>query len=884
MKKKLLSFLIALTMVFTLIPGMTYEAKAGGQTAWARFNHYLSNWDAMYPSVTSDNNGYSYNIYDANNVRTIWLYQDINADTNPVTFEVPENKSVVLRMNGHTINASGAAISIFKVATGASLTVMEGTITGGNAPSAGGAFYNHGNLSLLGVNVVDNKAGAMGGAIYNAETGKVSIDAFFYGGSNISRNYAGMGGGAILNDGGTCSLGNVTLEENKAGAGEFGIGGAIATSGYVGLSGATTIKKCEARLGGAVGILSNGWLDAVGNKFESCKARGGGGAIYVANTGTAIIGSSLSVYEAIKDCEAVHQGGAIYALGAVGVDNAIITSNKAGSSGGGIYLGEGATLFLGRKAQITGNTCNSNTSNVLIKDNARFVKFGTGEDVQEPKPGMKVGVSVLEAPTAGHPFALTINGIEEYAEYLESDNSDYKIRYATNHFELYVDAPAPGPDPAPGPAPEPAPEPEKYTIPVTGENTVQIEAQIKDGDAAVSEITAQDIAKAFDKTGDETDVSKITVDLSQSKENVESATLTKTSVANIAAAVSGEASAAESLEVKLTNANLLLDAEAIKSINNQAKGNTIQLIVKDKDKSSLTTVQNEALKEDDVAGVFDASILSNGVPIHDFGGGIIEVSVKYTANKNKNKFLIKYIDDKGSVETYPATYENGHIKFKTKHFSTYVIVREVEKAPTTEEITASALAINSGLKVTQSGKKLDISWGKSENVDGYFVYAAYCGDSFKRVKTITGADVTDCTIKKLGGKALNLKKNFKVRIKGYKLVNGEKVACGKSIIAHVVGADNKKYTNPASIKITSDKSVELDEGTSLKIKAKVTLTDATRKPLGTKHAQELRYASGNTAVATVSATGKIKAVGAGSCEIYVYARNGIAEKLTVTVK
>lgn len=879
MKKKLLSFLIALTLVFTLIPGMTYEAEADKYlSAWDSLNDYFSYWDETIDELYTDHD-FSINALDKNGVRTIWLYQDIDEDKKTATFEIPEDKSVVLRMNGHTINASGAAISIFKVATGASLTVIEGTITGGNAPSAGGAFYNHGNLSLLGVNVVDNKAGAMGGAIYNTETGKVSIDAFFYGGSNISRNYAGLGGGAILNDGGTCSLGNVTLEENTT----VGVGGAIATSGYVGLSSATTIKNCEARLGGAVGIITNGWLDAVGSKFESCKASGGG-AIYVANTGTASIGSSLAyTYDAIKDCEA-ERGGAIYSLGAVGVENARITSNKATGYGGGIYIRDDATLFLGRTAQITGNTCNGKPSNVLIGDDVRFVKFGTGEDVQAPKPGMKVGVSVFEAPTAGHPFALTINGTEDYAEYLESDNSDYKIRYATDHFELYVDAPAPGPDPAPGPAPEPAPEPEKYTIPVTGENTVQIEAQIKDGDAAVSEITTQDIAEVFDKTGDETDVSKITVDLSQTKEAVESATLTKTSVANIAAAVSGEASAVESLEVKLTNANLLLDAEAIKSINNQAKGNTIQLIVKDKDKASLTDVQNDALKEDDVAGVFDASILSNGVPIHDFGGGIIEVSVKYTGNKNQNKFLIKYIDDKGGVETYPATYENGHIKFKTKHFSTYVIVREVEKAPTTEEIAASALAINSGLKVTQSGKKLDISWGKSENVDGYFVYAAYCGDSFKRVKTITGADVTDCTIKKLGGNALNTKKNFKVRIKGYKLVNGEKVACGKSIIAHVVGADNKKYTNPASIKITSDKSVELDEGTSLKIKAKVTLTDAARKPLGTKHAQELRYASGNTAVATVSATGKIKAVGAGSCEIYVYARNGIAEKLTVTVK
>jgi len=40
----------------------------------------------------------------------------------------------------------------------------------------------------------------------------------------------------------------------------------------------------------------------------------------------------------------------------------------------------------------------------------------------------------------------------------------------------------------------------------------------------------------------------------------------------------------------------------------------------------------------------------------------------------------------------------------------------------------------------------------------------------------------------------------------------------------------------------------------------------------------------NKRVANVSKKGKIKATGKGNCTIYIYARNGYAKKIKVTVK
>ncbi len=85
------------------------------------------------------------------------------------------------------------------------------------------------------------------------------------------------------------------------------------------------------------------------------------------------------------------------------------------------------------------------------------------------------------------------------------------------------------------------------------------------------------------------------------------------------------------------------------------------------------------------------------------------------------------------------------------------------------------------------------------------------------------------------------------------------------------------------MKVTKS-SYTLKVGKTATIKASTVLVDKNKKPLSNEHEKEFRYATSNKKIATVSSTGKIKAVGKGTCTIYVYARNGYTKKMKVKVK
>ena len=202
-----------------------------------------------------------------------------------------------------------------------------------------------------------------------------------------------------------------------------------------------------------------------------------------------------------------------------------------------------------------------------------------------------------------------------------------------------------------------------------------------------------------------------------------------------------------------------------------------------------------------------------------------------------------------------------------------------------KEQEKNELALNAGLKVSQKGSNINVQWGEVAGADGYRVYVQYCGKKFtsKSLNQVKSGKVTKITIKKVNGKKLDLKKNYKVYVVAYKVVNGKKVTLGKTIMAHIVGRKNFKQTNVKNITLKK-KSYTLKVGKTAKIKAKTVLVDKKKKPLSNKHARELRFATDNKKVATVSKKGVIKAVGKGSCIIYVYARNGYTKEVKVTVE
>ena len=202
-----------------------------------------------------------------------------------------------------------------------------------------------------------------------------------------------------------------------------------------------------------------------------------------------------------------------------------------------------------------------------------------------------------------------------------------------------------------------------------------------------------------------------------------------------------------------------------------------------------------------------------------------------------------------------------------------------------KEQEKNALSLNAKLKVSQTGKKINIAWGKVAGADGYDVYVQYCGKKFtkKSITAVKSGKTTNVIVKKVNGKPLNLKKNYKIYVLAYKLVNGKKVRLGKTVTAHIVGRKNTKYTNVKAVKVKKSSYI-LKKGKTATIKARTVLVSKGKKQLTNAHAKQFRYATNNKKVATVSKKGKIKAVGKGTCTIYVYARNGYAKKIKVKVK
>ncbi|MCR4691065.1 MAG: exo-alpha-sialidase [Lachnospiraceae bacterium] len=202
-------------------------------------------------------------------------------------------------------------------------------------------------------------------------------------------------------------------------------------------------------------------------------------------------------------------------------------------------------------------------------------------------------------------------------------------------------------------------------------------------------------------------------------------------------------------------------------------------------------------------------------------------------------------------------------------------------AAVAEDVLEPSLYLNRGLKVTQTGNKLKVKWGKVPGADGYKVYAGYCGKKMKRVKTVN-ADKSKATIKKLGKKKISPSKNYTVVVKAYKIENGKKKVFAKSMKAFVAGKKTK-YTNAKKIKLKK-KAYTIKVGKTKKIKAKIVKQNKKKKELPNKYAKKFRYASSDKTVATVSKKGKIKAKKAGTCDIYVYAKNGASKKIKVTVQ
>lgn len=194
---------------------------------------------------------------------------------------------------------------------------------------------------------------------------------------------------------------------------------------------------------------------------------------------------------------------------------------------------------------------------------------------------------------------------------------------------------------------------------------------------------------------------------------------------------------------------------------------------------------------------------------------------------------------------------------------------------------ANDQALSSKFNIT-TGKSIKVTWGKVAKADGYDVYMAYCKKGkYTVVKSVKSAKTLSMTINKLDKKAVNQKDNVKCYVVAYKKVAGKKVTIGKSITGHAVGKKNTTVTDAKKIQVRKS-AYSLNKGKTAKIKATIVKKNNKLPLFG--HTAKFRYDTSNKKVATVSKDGKITAKGKGTCYVYIYAVNGCAKKVKVTVK
>ena len=111
--------------------------------------------------------------------------------------------------------------------------------------------------------------------------------------------------------------------------------------------------------------------------------------------------------------------------------------------------------------------------------------------------------------------------------------------------------------------------------------------------------------------------------------------------------------------------------------------------------------------------------------------------------------------------------------------------------------------------------------------------------------------------------------------------NGEKVYVSQSPVVHsLTNNQSTGATNAKSVKLNKSK-LTLTEGGKAKLKMTVKVQVKGKSRLD--HGDKYRFYSSEKSVAAVKNDGTVKAVGAGTCEIYAMAANGEKASCKVTV-
>ena len=259
-------------------------------------------------------------------------------------------------------------------------------------------------------------------------------------------------------------------------------------------------------------------------------------------------------------------------------------------------------------------------------------------------------------------------------------------------------------------------------------------------------------------------------------------------------------------------------------------------------------------------------------------GQIVALAVTPDAGYEMGDLCVRCGGDEVEIHDFSFVMPAGDVTVSAK----FLRVPEVDDgtvpcvpSPEPVEICESGLLI--ATLISESDAVLKLTWTEVSGAAGYDVFfrKGRKKGALPPIAAIDGGDMTGCLID-----GLKKHTHYRARVRAWAL-NGEGERMTLNVSPEVCACTGAKSTvNPDGLKLKPSALV-LQPGEAAKLKASV------KKPKKGKlaeHAARLRYFTDDPSVATVTARGKVKAVGVGSCRVWVLTSNGICGIATIRVK
>lgn len=422
------------------------------------------------------------------------------------------------------------------------------------------------------------------------------------------------------------------------------------------------------------------------------------------------------------------------------------------------------------------------------------------------------------------------------------------------------------------------------TVPVSGEEkTIRVNSTVSSTTATIEDI---DLSKLNTVIGNDVKTGVVTIDFSVLEKQIDTVKLPANVIKQIADAVKDPSNDAESLSIVLTDGTSIeFDEKALSKKTAQTNQTDITISIKRTTDSALSALQQQAVGSQPA---WDIKLTSGGKNISDMGGVItLHTPYELRSGEQSNGIVVYYVDENGNRESCETSYDpvKKLISWKTSHLSVYMIGYDENRV--TPDTDTEDQSVRGGSQVSKlklpillatgkgGNRKITISWRSYEDADGYDCYWSYCDGkrSYKKLATVKAAK------DRVTSRRLANNRRYKYFVAAYKLIDGKKVYIAKSNSLHVALKD-AKATNAKKVTVNQT-NVRLKAGDTFVIRSRTKLENTNKKEL--LHAAAYRYYTSDQSVASVSKTGKIKALKSGTCVIYVVANNGVYGTIKVTV-